>query len=143
MTDYQAIPIPPPSLGEILAGPEVWHTRALTMPVPAAATMPARRVRRPRRAVRKLAALAALVGATALLSIGCSSGATASDRVSRPLWDGRRPAEWTAEADPLCWPAIAGRHGWIRAGSNGPRWRAECQRDGRTYVWGIVSGSRR
>jgi hypothetical protein len=57
----------------------------------------------------------------------------------RPYWDGRHPAVWTSPVDPMCVARFHGRHGWIRAGSHGPRWRAECLPDGpREYAWGIV-----
>ena len=138
MTSYEITPIAPPSLGEVIADPGAWQEWALYAPA-VATTAP---VWRPG-CFRALARGAALVAATALLSIGCSNGATASDRVSRPSWDGRHPRVWVAEADPVCWRGIAGRHGWVQLDGRGARWRAACQRGGRLYVWDVVPGSAR
>lgn len=147
MTGREAFPIAPPSLGEVLASPSAYAEAMIAGQTPCSfppAFLPvtgSRRSGRARRgAVRRLAVRVAVAAVAGLSVMGCASGVRAAQR---PVWDGRSPHVWTAEADPMCWRSIAGRHGWIQAGQHGPRFRAECQRDGSEYAWGIVTGGMR
>lgn len=121
----------PVDLGQALAFPGVYLEPPAGLP--GAALAP--RVARPGRVGRTMAALASVAVAAGLALAGC--GTTAHAAV-RPAWDGRHPAVWVSPADPVCWRAIAGRHGWARAGGHGPWFRVACQRDGHEYVWGIA-----
>lgn len=147
MTGRDLAPVAPPMLGDVLASPVAYAEAMIAAQTPCSfppACLPVTWPRRSRRAgggaVRRLAVRVAVLAAAGLSVVGCASGAHATQR---PVWDGRHPAVWTAEADPVCWRSIAGRRGWIRAGEHGPRFRAVCQRDGSEYVWGVVTGNAR
>ena len=90
------------------------------------------------------ARLAARVTATfaVAFTIGTLGHQLPAHAGTRPWWDGRHPHVWTAEADPMCWRSILGRHGWIQAGQHGPRFRAVCARDGQAFAWDVTGSAR-
>jgi hypothetical protein len=57
---------------------------------------------------------------------------------ARPWWDGRHPKTWTGQ-HPMCEARYHGRHGWVRPGNDGPRFRVVCEPIGDGwYAWDAV-----
>jgi hypothetical protein len=91
--------------------------------------------------MRYLAKLAALT-AGLLVALFLTAAPSAASASTRPWSDGRHPAVWASPTDPMCLARFRGRHGWVRVGNHGPRYRAECLPEGPhgqgPYSWGLV-----
>jgi hypothetical protein len=68
-------------------------------------------------------------------SVGALKPAIAAAKTIRPYWDGRSPAVWTADTEPMCMRALSGRVGRAMDPRTGTRFLLQCQAEGDNGPW--------